>query len=92
MKQKIVIEIETNFSNLRNEEEGRNATNEEMEELEKEFQKIVYEKLEELIIDEDMELQEEILNKFCEENFIDDVEDYSDLGEVRLSISKEKVK
>jgi hypothetical protein len=61
------------------------------EDIEKDFHRILFDKVEQFIIDEEMSLQNEIINELADNNYIeDDLESFSDLGELQIRVIEEK--
>ncbi len=89
METKLVIEIKTNFSQLINEETGEVVDKVAMKEMEKAFHKLLCDKITEFVLDEEGEQQQIIIEEFCEDNMLDRVDSYSDLGSVEIKISEQ---
>lgn len=89
MKTKIIIEIETDFNKLKS-DDGKKLDNSDKNRIEKVFDNIMHRFIEDYIIDEEMELQELVLQELCEEEGIDNVGTYSDLGNISFKIIKEE--
>jgi len=87
MKQKITIEVNVKFNKIK----ALEGPDEDFDkhDIERYFLHLFHKKVEEFIIDEEMNLQRDILDDLDDEYSMENIDCYSDLGEVQINISEE---